>query len=128
MAATAGQARECEPHHLEASRWREETEEAQSIINGTHPKLVGLEDEQLEQRKKLFAVPALGNLTYKRPDSIFQIMSHQINNMSTRGVREAKVEQMMLLANRYDADMWGIGEHGINGQRCPASETMAFPR
>ena len=125
VAATAGQARECEPHHLEASRWREETEEAQSIIDGTHPKLIGLEDEQLEHRKKLLAVPALGNLTYERPDGTFRIMSHQVNNMSTKGVREAKVEQMTLLANRYDADMWGIGEHGINGQRRPASETMA---
>ena len=29
------------------------------------------------------------------------------------------------LVNRYDADAWGIGEHGINLQKRPASETMA---
>ena len=29
------------------------------------------------------------------------------------------------LVNRYNADAWGIGEHGINLQKRPASETMA---
>ncbi len=52
-------------------------------------------------------------------------MMHQVNNMSTRNVRETKVDQMTLLANRYDANAWGIGEHRINGQGRPPSETMA---
>ena len=59
-------------------------EEAQSVIDGTHPKLVGLEDEQLEKRKRLFDAPALGDLKYKKQDNTFWIMSHQANNMSTR--------------------------------------------
>ena len=32
---------------------------------------------------------------------------------------------MTNLVNRYDADAWGIGEHGINLQKRLASETMA---
>ena len=31
---------------------------------------------------------------------------------------------MTKLANRYDADAWGISEHGINFQKRPASETI----
>ena len=124
-ATSAGRAWNGDHRLLEAARWREEADEAQSIIAGTHPKLIGLEDEQLERRRRLFEAPALGNLTYERPEGVTRLISHQVNNMSTKDVREAKVEQMALLADRYDADAWGIGEHGINGQRRPSSETMA---
>ena len=124
-ASAAGKAGDDESHLQEAARWREETEEAQSIIDGTHPKLVGLEKEQLERRRKLYEAPALGNLTYDRPDDVACLMMHQVNNLSTRNVREEKVEQMALLVNRYDADAWGIGEHGINSQDHPPSKTMA---
>ena len=53
-ASAAGKVRDGESHLREAGQWREEIEEAQSIIDGTHPKLVGLEKEQLEQRRKLY--------------------------------------------------------------------------
>ena len=53
-ATSAGKAWNGDHSLLEASRWREEADEAQSIIDGTHPKLIGLEDEQLERRRKLF--------------------------------------------------------------------------
>ena len=37
-------------HDVAAARWKEEIEEARSVTAGTHPKLAGLEDEELERR------------------------------------------------------------------------------
>ena len=50
---------------------------------------------------------------------------NQVDNLSTRRTREIKIGQMTDLVNRYDADAWGISEHGINLQKRPASKTMA---
>ena len=39
-------------HDIAAARWREEIEEARSVAAGTHPKLAGLEDEELEKGRR----------------------------------------------------------------------------
>ena len=39
-------------------------EEARSVIDGTHPKLAGLEEKELARRKATYSAPALGDLTY----------------------------------------------------------------
>ena len=36
---------------MEAKRWTEEMKEARSVIDGTHPKLAGVEDKELRRRK-----------------------------------------------------------------------------
>ena len=104
-------------HDMAAARWREEIEEARSVAAGTHPKLAGLEDEELEKRKEKFAAAPLGNLNYERQDGTFRFIMNQVDNLSTRRTREIKIGQMTDLVNRYDADAWGIGEHGINLQK-----------
>ena len=104
-------------HDMAAARWREEIEEARSVTAGTHPKLAGLEDEELEKRRAKFEAPPLGNLTYERQDGTFRLIMNQVDNLSTRKTREIKIGQMTDLVNRYDADAWGIGEHGINFQK-----------
>ena len=43
-------------------------------------------------------------------------IQNQVGNMSTRSVREVKVDRITRLGNRYDADAWGIAEHGISFQ------------
>ena len=53
-------------HDVAAARWKEDIEEVRSVSAGTHPKVAGLEDEELEKRKEKFAVAPLGNLTYER--------------------------------------------------------------
>ena len=79
-------------------------EEARSVIDGTHPKLVGLDDKELKRRKEKYLAPALGNLTYEQKDGIFRFIMNQVDNMSTRNVREVKVDHMTRLANRYGAN------------------------
>ena len=91
------------------------------VVAGTHPKLAGLEDEELERRKEKLAVAPLGNLTYERQEGTFRFIMNQVDNLSTRRTRDIKIGQLMDLVNRYDADTWGIGEHGINLQKRPAS-------
>lgn len=100
-------------------------EETRSVIDGTHPKPVGLEDGELERRRAKYAAPALGDLTYERKSGTDRFMMNQVDNISTRDSREEKVNHMIRLANRYDADAWGVGEHGINLQNKAPSETMA---
>ena len=87
------------------------------MVDGTHPKLAGLEDNELEARRKKYLPEALGNLTYERQNGTFRFVMNQVYNMSTKYVQEVKVDQMTKLANRYDADAWGISEHGINFQK-----------
>ena len=36
---------------MAAARWREEIEEARSVAAGMHPKLAGLEDEELKKKE-----------------------------------------------------------------------------
>ena len=50
-------------HDMAATRWKEEIEEEKSVAAGTHPKLAGPEDEELEKRKEKFAAAPLGNLS-----------------------------------------------------------------
>ena len=64
-----------------ASRWREEVEEARSIANGTHPKLVGLEAEDLEKRKEKFEGAPLGNLMYERVDRTFKFIINHVSSV-----------------------------------------------
>ena len=54
--------------------------------------------------------PPLGNLTTARRDSTFRLMNFQINSMSSRLVRDAKVEQITRLADHYDVDMISMQE------------------
>ena len=112
-------------HDVAAARWKEEIEEARSAAAGTHPKLAGLEDEELERRKEKFAAAPLGKLNYERQDGTFRFIMNQVDNLSTQRTRDIKIGQMTDLVNRYDAYAWGIGKHGINPQKRPASETMA---
>ena len=95
------------------------------MATGTHPTLTGLEDEALETRKEYFVAAPLGNLTYERQEGTFRFIMNQGDNISTQKNRDNKIGQLLDLANRYDADAWGIGEHGINLQKRPTSETMA---
>ena len=73
---------------------------------------------------KKYLPEALGNLTYERQDGTFRFIMNQVYNMSKKHVQEVKVDQMTKLANRYNADAWGISEHGIHFQKRPASETI----
>ena len=45
-----------------------------------------------------------------------RFIQNQVGNMITRSVREVKVDGMSRLADRSDADAWGIAEHGISFQ------------
>ena len=110
---------------MAAKRWKEEMDKAESIVDGMHPKPAGLEDEELEIRREKFSASSLGNLTYERQGGTFRFIMNQVDNMSTRNVREIKVDQHTRLANRYDADTWSIGEHGINFQKRATLETIA---
>ena len=42
---------------ISAQKWKEEVEEARSVIDGTHPKLAGLENKDLGRRKDKYAAP-----------------------------------------------------------------------
>ena len=54
-----------------AARWKEEVKEAQSVADGTYPKLAGLETEELTKQKERFEGAPLGNLAYERVDGTF---------------------------------------------------------
>ena len=77
-----------------AARWKEEVEEAQSVADGTHPKLAGLEAEELTKRKERFKGAPLGNLTYDRVGGTFRFIMNQMDNLSTRKTRDIKIRQL----------------------------------
>ena len=101
-------------HDMAAARWREEIEEARSVAVGTHPTLAGLEHAELEKKKEKFAAESLRNLTYERREGTFRFIINEVDNLSTLKTQVIKIGQLTDLVNRYDADAWGIGEHGIN--------------
>ena len=51
-------------------------------------------------------------------------MSTQLNGMSTKGVRDTKVEQITSLINKYDVNMVSYQEHGLNMSHFPALQTF----
>ena len=99
-----------------------ETRLATPILN---PDFARLENQQPTKWTHRGQCPTLGNLTTTRRDGTFRLMNFQINSMSSRLVRNAKVEQITWLADHYDVDMILMQEVGVNGGHYPPSQNLA---
>ena len=97
-------------------QWRLEIRDAHRNIRALDPNLARLELEQV--RKKALCPKynrkSLGQLATIKPEGFKLFMMCQMNSISTRLTREAKIEQSSQLINHYDVDMKFALELGIN--------------
>ncbi len=103
---------------------QEMREEGEGIENA-NPNLVVMEEQQINKRMQSYMAPALGHVPEEGQEGCSRFMSTQVNGMSSKPVRRVKVQQLTQLINKYDVDMVGIGEPGINFANLPRSETLA---
>ena len=59
-----------------------------------------------------------------RRDGTFRLVNFQINSMSYKLVRTAKVEQITRLADHYDVDMISMQEVSVNWGHYPTSQNL----
>lgn len=63
-------------------------------------------------------VPPHGNLADEREEGVFRALLVQLNGMSTKRVRNKKAAQLQWLVKKYDVQLVGLGEVGVNWSTC----------
>ena len=108
-------------------QWRLEIRDAHRNIRALDPNLARLELEQVRKKSLCpkYNRKSLGQLATINPEGFKRFMMCQMNSISTRLTREAKLEQSRQLINHYDVDMKFALELGINWWELPRSESFA---
>ena len=62
---------------------------------------------------------AVGSMTVKKEKDRVRAFFGQLNNMSTKSVREVTCKSLRYIENKYDTDIHLYNEHGMNGKNIP---------
>ena len=108
----------------EVVTWMADETETGSATPFLNPDFARLENQQAANWTHRGQCPPLGNLTTARRDGTFHLMNFQINSMSSRLVRNAKVGQITRLVDHYNVDMISMQEVGVNWGHYPPSQNL----
>ena len=70
--------------------------------------------KKLELKLEKYNMPAVGNMEEEKEEGRYRILYNQMNNASTRVVREIKMGMVERLNERYDVDINLFGKLGNN--------------
>ena len=75
--------------------------------------LVQREMERINQKLSIYRNKPVGNMTQVKENGRIRICFFQLNNMSSKGIRDAKIEGMKRIQARYDVDISIMNELGV---------------
>ena len=62
---------------------------------------------------------SVGSMSVKKEKARVRAFFGQLNNMSSKSVREVKCKSLRYIENKYDTDIHLYDEHGMNGKNLP---------
>ena len=89
-------------------KWKDEREEEE-----LDPYVVEKEVERLEKKFKQYNIPWIGHMPESREHEHCRIVCCQLNSCSGKEIRELKVDGIMKLRKRFDANIVAMAEIGF---------------